>query len=73
MTSIIREKRRARGETQAQTAAALGTDRSTYAHIELGRTRPSLSLARRMSQHFDDSIENLFFPNHDNGSIGAAK
>jgi DNA-binding XRE family transcriptional regulator len=58
--SLLRELRNARGETQAQVASAVNTKRSTYAHIEIGRMRPSLTLALAISSHFGTSVEKLF-------------
>jgi putative transcriptional regulator len=60
MATFLREKRLERKETQAQVADAVGTDRSTYAHIELGRTGPSLSLAMSIARYFDSTVEELF-------------
>lgn len=60
MGSLLLELRQAKGKTQAEVAAEVSTDRSTYAHIELGRTRPSLVLAYNLARYFGVSIEELF-------------
>lgn len=52
--------RKEMGMTQAQVAERVGTDRSTYAHIEIGRTTPSLALALRLAKFYDRTIEDLF-------------
>ncbi len=58
--SILSRLRKEMGLTQAQVAERVGTDRSTYAHIEIGRTMPSLALAYRIAKLYGRPIEELF-------------
>ena len=62
MKNIIEQKRKERGMTQQQLAAALGVSRQTIISIEKGRFDPSLPLAFRISSAFECAIEDVFYP-----------
>jgi putative transcriptional regulator len=62
VTNDIRERRRARGISQAALAEALGVSRQTVNAIETGRYLPSLPLAFRLAAYFETTIESLFDP-----------
>lgn len=60
MRNQVRERRRERGLSQAEVAAALGVSRQTVISIESGRYLPSLPLAFRIARLFDASLEQMF-------------
>ena len=62
----IREAREARGETLANVAAACGTDPGNLSRIERGEQIPAKELARRLYEHFAESVElgAIFDPEH---------
>lgn len=67
MKSDIPERRKERGESQADLAAAVGVSRQTINAIERDRYDPSLELAFKLADHFDATIEELFDPELDGG------
>jgi putative transcriptional regulator len=56
----IRERRHARGLSQAELAAALEVSRQTINSIETGRYVPSLPLALGLARFFDTTVEAMF-------------
>lgn len=48
--------------SQSEVARALQIDRSTYAHIENGTRRASLSLAFKIARYYGVAIEDIFSP-----------
>jgi putative transcriptional regulator len=58
----LRELRAARRWSQADLADRLDVSRQTINAIETGRYDPSLPLAFKIAEVFDDTIESLFFP-----------
>lgn len=58
----LRELRAARRWSQADLADRLDVSRQTVNAIETGRYDPSLPLAFKLAQLFDEPIESLFFP-----------
>ena len=60
MRKLLKEKRKGRGLTQAETAEKFGITRAFYGHIERETRNPTLKLAEKMAKFFDDNIENLF-------------
>lgn len=44
--------RKKKGETQAEVAAAIGVDRTTYVKYESGASEPSFEMLQRMAEHF---------------------
>ena len=55
----IRELREERGESEGQLAAAIGVTHATIVDWERGRTSPSITSLRRLTEHFgvrDDEI-----------------
>jgi putative transcriptional regulator len=62
MNNRLRELRAARRWSQADLADRLDVSRQTINAIETGRYDPSLPLAFKIAEVFDDRIESLFFP-----------
>ncbi len=62
MKNRLRELRAARRWSQADLADRLDVSRQTVNAIETGRYDPSLPLAFKIAEVFDDRIEALFFP-----------
>lgn len=65
MKNDVRDRRLARGWSQAQLAEQLGVTRLTIISIEKGRFDPSLPLAFRIAETFAASIEEIFDPSLD--------
>jgi putative transcriptional regulator len=65
MRNEVRERREARGLSQADLGEAVGVTRQTINSIERGRYDPSLELAFRLAGFFDCRIEELFDPDLD--------
>ena len=62
MKNRLRELRAARRWSQADLADRLDVSRQTVNAIETGRYDPSLPLAFKIAEVFEDPIESLFFP-----------
>ena len=62
MRNRLRELRAAQRWSQADLADLLGVSRQTVNAIETERFDPSLPLAFKLAQVFDQSIETIFFP-----------
>lgn len=60
MRNDIRERRAARGLSQAQLASALEVSRQTINSIETGRYVPSLPLALGLARFFETTVEEMF-------------
>jgi putative transcriptional regulator len=60
VVNTVREKRTARGLSQAELAALLGVSRQTVISIENGRYLPSLPLAFRLARVFDLPLDAIF-------------
>ena len=60
MKNIIEQKRRERGMTQQQLAAALGVSRQTIISLESGKYNPSILLAHAVARLFGAQIEDVF-------------
>ena len=60
MRNDVRDRREARGLSQAALAQELGVSRQTVNSIEKGRYDPSLPLAFAIAAHFDTTIEEIF-------------
>mgnify|MGYP004483930389 FL=1 len=60
MKNMIEQRRRERGMTQQQLAAALGVSRQTIISLEGGRYNPSLLLAHAIARLFGAQIEDIF-------------
>ena len=60
MQNDIRERRQARGLSQADLAAALGVSRQSINSIETGRYIPSLPLAIGLARFFETTVEEIF-------------
>jgi len=63
----LRELRAARRWSQADLADRLDVSRQTVNAIETGRHDPSLPLAFRIAEVFEERIESLFFPGNGSG------
>lgn len=62
MRNRLRELRAARRWSQADLADRLGVSRQTVNAIETERYDPSLPLAFKLAEVFEDRIESMFFP-----------
>jgi putative transcriptional regulator len=60
LTNDVRERRAARGLSQAQLAEAMKVSRQTINSIETGRYVPSLPLALALARYFETSVEEMF-------------
>ena len=60
MKNIIEQKRKERGMTQQQLAAALGVSRQTIISLESGKYNPSILLAHAIARLFGVQIEDIF-------------
>ena len=60
MKNIIEQKRKERGITQQQLAAALGVSRQTIISLENGKYNPSILLAHSIARLFGEKIEDIF-------------
>ena len=60
MKNIIEQKRKERGMTQQQLAAALGVSRQTIISLESGKYNPSILLAHAIARLFGTPIEDIF-------------
>lgn len=60
MKNHIEERRKERGMTQQQLAAALGVSRQTIISLESGKYNPSILLAHSIARLFDAHIEDIF-------------
>ena len=60
MKNVIEQKRRERGMTQQQLAAALGVSRQTIISLESGKYNPSILLAHAIARLFGAQIEDIF-------------
>lgn len=63
MKNRVRELRKERNWTQEQFGDLLQVSRQTINSIENGRFDPSLTLALRIAELFDHSVECIFFLN----------
>ena len=55
----LRERRKARGMTQAEVAMAAGVTRTSVVHIERGDSTPSLPLALSLANVLGTTVEDL--------------
>ncbi|HEY2312316.1 MAG TPA: helix-turn-helix transcriptional regulator [Streptosporangiaceae bacterium] len=62
MRNRVKERRAARGLSQAELAAELGVSRQTVISIESGRYLPSLPLAFRIARFFEVPVDKMFGP-----------
>ena len=53
--------RKKRGETQAEVAESVGISASAYCMYETGDRTPSPDVMKRLSKHFDRTVQFLFF------------
>ena len=60
MKNIIEQKRKERGMTQQQLAAALGVSRQTIISLESGKYNPSILLAHAIARLVGTQIEDIF-------------
>jgi putative transcriptional regulator len=60
MENDVRERRAAKGLSQAELGKALGVSRQTINAIETGRYLPSLPLAMALARYFEVSVEEMF-------------
>lgn len=60
MKNLVEQKRKEKGFTQQQLAAALGVSRQTIISLENGKYNPSILLAHSIAKLFGTSIEEIF-------------
>jgi putative transcriptional regulator len=60
----VRERRAAKGLSQADLAQRMDVSRQTINSIETGRYTPSLPLAIAIAQFFGVSVEEIFHADH---------
>ena len=60
MRNLVRERREAKGWSQAELAERLAVSRQTVNAIETGKYDPSLPLAFKLARLFKQPIEALF-------------
>ena len=60
MKNRLEEIRKERGIKQEELATALEVSRQTIGSLENGRYNPSITLAFKLAQYFDMSIEDIF-------------
>ena len=65
MNNDVRELRAARGLSQGDLAEQMKVSRQTINAIETGRYDPSLPLAFKIADVFNETIESLFLPTQD--------
>jgi len=63
LNNIVEKLRKDKGLNQEEFAKILKVSRQTISSIENGKYNPSLESAFRISDFFDLSIEQIFFPN----------
>ncbi len=68
MKNRLRELRAVRRWSQADLADRLEVSRQTVNAIETGRYDPSLPLAFKMAEVFEERIESLFHPTDDSAA-----
>lgn len=61
----IKELRNAKGITQQQLADSVGVTTRTIISLEKSEYNPSVLLAFKISQFFEENIENVFLLNED--------
>ena len=60
MKNLIEQKRKERGMTQQQLAAAVGVSRQTIISLESGKYNPTILLAHDIAALFGAKIEEIF-------------
>jgi putative transcriptional regulator len=60
----VRERRTAKGLSQAELAQLLDVSRQTINSIETGRYTPSLPLAMAIARFFGTTVEEIFDADH---------
>jgi putative transcriptional regulator len=58
--NTVRERRTAKGLSQAELGAAVGVSRQTINSIETGKYLPSLPLAIGLARYFGTTVEDVF-------------
>ena len=53
--------RKKRGETQSEVAKSVGISASAYCMYELGQRTPHADTMKRLADHFDRTVQFLFF------------
>lgn len=66
MKNRLEELRREKGIKQEELAAAMAVSRQTIGSLENERYNPSLTLAFKLAQYFDLSIEEIFIYQEEN-------
>ena len=64
MRSRLKVLRAEHDWSQAELASRLGVSRQTVNAVERGKYDPSLPLAFRIARLFDQPIDEIFFPDH---------
>lgn len=69
MRKILLKKRKEKDLTQQEVADALDITRAYYGHIETGARNPTLKLAKKIADFYDEDVETLFFADNSNNSL----
>ncbi len=62
MKNVIKEKRKERGLSQIELAQKCGVSRQTVNAIENDKYDPTLSLAFRLANQLQTTVDDLFYP-----------
>ncbi len=62
MKNVIKEKRKERGLSQIELAPKCGVSRQTVNAIENDKYDPTLSLAFRLANQLQTTVDDLFYP-----------
>jgi putative transcriptional regulator len=73
MKTRIKELRARMGYTQADLAKLVGVRRETISFVENGEYNPSLLLAVRIANSFDEPVEEIFLFDEDEIKLGDNK
>ncbi len=63
----LKDRRRARGLSQAELAARIGVSRQTVNMIESGEYNPTLSLCLRLCRELGCTLDELFWDSEEGG------
>ncbi len=65
LSQKLKNYRNRTGLTQEQFASQIGITRSAYAYYEIGKTKPKLSILKKIAQFYDLSVDDFLEDNND--------